>query len=294
MEDEYDAIVLGTGLKECILSGLLSTTGYKVLHMDRNDYYGGEAASLNLNQLFARFCPGVPVPPELGPSRDYNVDLVPKFMMANGKLVRTLIRTDVTKYLEFKAVDGSYVLNSKKVYKVPASDGEALRSSLLGMFEKLRARGFFIYVQEWDPKDPATHKGYDLRRMTMGALFKEYKLDPQTVDFVGHAIALHRDDSYLDEPAELTVRRMQLYHESLYRYAGLTSPYIYPRYGLGELPQGFARLSAVYGGTYMLNRTDAKVAYDPAGVAIGVTAEGQTAKGKFVVGDPSYLSLIHI
>jgi hypothetical protein len=28
---------------------------------------------------------------------------VPKFMMANGKLVKTLIYTDVTKYLEFKA-----------------------------------------------------------------------------------------------------------------------------------------------------------------------------------------------
>jgi len=25
-------------------------------------------------------------------------------------------------------------------------------------------------------------------------------------------------------------------------------------YGLGELPQGFARLSAIYGGTYMLDK----------------------------------------
>lgn len=40
MDQEYDAIVLGTGLKECILSGLLSIEGKKVLHMDRNDYYG--------------------------------------------------------------------------------------------------------------------------------------------------------------------------------------------------------------------------------------------------------------
>jgi Rab GDP dissociation inhibitor len=51
MDEEYDAIVLGTGLKECILSGLLSVEGYKVLHMDRNNYYGGESASLNLNQV---------------------------------------------------------------------------------------------------------------------------------------------------------------------------------------------------------------------------------------------------
>lgn len=51
MDEEYDAIVLGTGLKECILSGLLSVEGYKVLHMDRNAYYGGASASLNLNQV---------------------------------------------------------------------------------------------------------------------------------------------------------------------------------------------------------------------------------------------------
>lgn len=43
--------MLGTGLTECILSGLLSVDGKKVLHMDRNDYYGGDSASLNLTQV---------------------------------------------------------------------------------------------------------------------------------------------------------------------------------------------------------------------------------------------------
>ncbi|RTE72945.1 Rab GDP-dissociation inhibitor, partial [Fusarium euwallaceae] len=45
---EYDVIVLGTGLTECILSGVFSVKGKKVLHIDRNDHYGGEAASVNL------------------------------------------------------------------------------------------------------------------------------------------------------------------------------------------------------------------------------------------------------
>lgn len=35
--------------------------------------------------------------------------------MANGTLVRVLIHTDVTKYLYFKAVDGSFVFNKAKV-----------------------------------------------------------------------------------------------------------------------------------------------------------------------------------
>jgi Rab GDP dissociation inhibitor len=48
----FQVIVLGTGLTECILSGLLSVEGKKVLHMDRNDYYGGDSASLNLTQVY--------------------------------------------------------------------------------------------------------------------------------------------------------------------------------------------------------------------------------------------------
>ena len=35
--------------------------------------------------------------------------------MANGTLVQTLIHTNVTKYLNFKAVDGSFVYNKGKV-----------------------------------------------------------------------------------------------------------------------------------------------------------------------------------
>lgn len=51
VNNPLQVIVLGTGLTECILSGLLSKDGKKVLHMDRNDYYGGESASLNLTQV---------------------------------------------------------------------------------------------------------------------------------------------------------------------------------------------------------------------------------------------------
>lgn len=37
-------------------------------------------------------------------------------MMANGALVRVLIHTNVTKYLNFKAVDGSFVYKKGKVH----------------------------------------------------------------------------------------------------------------------------------------------------------------------------------
>lgn len=51
MDHDYDFIIIGTGLTECILSGVLSMENNRVLHLDQNPYYGGECASLNLNQV---------------------------------------------------------------------------------------------------------------------------------------------------------------------------------------------------------------------------------------------------
>lgn len=104
----------------------------------------------------------------------------------------------------------------------------------------------------------------------------KYGLDDNTIDFVGHSLALHRDDRFLAEPALDTVQRVKVHYSSrttarvlsmlslnacsriassimkmcfmtfLYQCSvvcGLdgpisrSSPYIYPLYGLGELPQ---------------------------------------------------------
>lgn len=139
-DGDYDAIVMGTGLKECILSGLLSVMGMRILHVDRNNYYGGESASVNLTNLYQKFHDGADPPKEftdaLGHNRDYNVDLVPKIIMACGKLVKMLLHTKVTRYLEFKSIDGSYVYRKGKPYKVPVTKQDVVTSSLVGFFEK--------------------------------------------------------------------------------------------------------------------------------------------------------------
>ena len=44
-------------------------------------------------QLYERLRPGQKPPTKLGSSRDYNVDMVPKFIMAGGELVRVLVHT---------------------------------------------------------------------------------------------------------------------------------------------------------------------------------------------------------
>jgi len=59
-------------------------------------------------------------------------------------------------------------------------------------------------------------------------------------------------------------------------------------YGLGELPQGFARLSAIYGGTYMLDKPIDEIVYEN-GKVIGVRSGGEMARCKQVYCDPTYV-----
>ncbi|KAI8896575.1 GDP dissociation inhibitor [Globomyces pollinis-pini] len=287
MDENYDVIVLGTGLTECILSGLLSVEGKKVLHMDKNDYYGGESASLNLTQLYRKFREGMAPPAQFGRDRDYNVDLIPKFAMASGEFVNILYHTDVTRYLEFRQIEGSFVYRDGKISKVPANTQEALLSPLMGIFEKRRAKSFFEFIQNYDFTNPATHQGIDLNTATMVDVYKKFGLEAGTQDFIGHAMALHLDDTYMTAPARDTYERICLYANSVAKYG--KSPYIYPLYGLGELPQGFARLSAIYGGTYMLSKPVEEIVYED-GKAVGVKSEGQVAKAPIIIGDPSYFT----
>jgi len=115
--------------QECILSGMLSVSGKKVLHIDRNKYYGGDSASITpLEDLFSKYEYPKPDEQAYGRGRDWNVDLIPKFLMANGQLVKLLIHTGVTRYLEFKSIEGSYVYKGGKIYKVPSDEREALTS----------------------------------------------------------------------------------------------------------------------------------------------------------------------
>jgi Rab GDP dissociation inhibitor len=171
------------------------------------------------------------------------------------------------------------------VYKVPSTGGEALKSSLMGILEKRRCQKFLEFVGEWEEGNPKTQQGLDIKKQSIAEVFNHFGLKPDTIDFVGHAMALRDNDAYLTTPAIDTIHRIRLYGESVLRYGN--SPYIYPLYGLAEMPQGFARLSAIYGGTYMLNKPVEEIVYKD-GVVVGVKSEGEVAKCKFVIGDPSY------
>ena len=306
MNTTYDVIVLGTGLKECMLAGLLAKfpkktpgeekkEGAKILQLDRNGYYGSDSASLNLTNLWKHFGKGE-VPKQYGENRDWNVDLIPKYIMANGSLVKLLLKTNVSQYLEWKAVDGTFVYQYDKggifskakgvIHKVPATAAEAMKSSLMGLLEKNRFRKFMTFIQDYDAKDPKTQNGL-LPDAKFSEFFKKYGLEPNTIDFVGHAVALYTNDDYLEKKAIVTIDKMQLYMNSFGRYGN--SPFIYPVWGLSGLAEGFSRLCALYGGTYMLNRDVDEILFDENGNFRGIKSQGEEAYGKILITEPSYV-----
>ena len=97
--------------------------------------------------------------------------------MADGKLVKMLLHTKVTRYLEWKCVDASYVCQHQKggmfssekmaVCKVPADEMEAAKSSLMGMFEKTRLVKFINYLLKLELSDKKTWGDLDLNKVPM-------------------------------------------------------------------------------------------------------------------------------
>lgn len=254
MEDNnnYDYIILGTGIKECILAGLLTKfEDKKVIQIDRNPYYGGEAASVNLSNLYKHFRNDSTHPTTLGENRDWNVDLVSKLIMANGNLVKILIKSNVSQYLEFKALECKFVLQGSNLIKVPTNDKEALQTELLSVTEKASCTLFFHFMQGYKENDSSTHQGKDIQ-----APFKEFikgfNFSDHTIDFIGYAVCNELNNAYLDYPAATVLKKIQSYLDSVGRYGN--TPYIYPLYGLSGLPEGFSRLTAINRGITMLAR----------------------------------------
>lgn len=203
-----------------------------------------------------------------------------------------LLKTRVAKYLEWKSIEATYVYQMKQagffssgggtICKVPQNDSEALKSDLMGMLEKRRCRNFFLYVQNFKIEEQATWQGgklqifmfnlgFDLRKTAFSELATYFALEKNTIDFIGHAVALYTNDDFLQQPALETISKIKLYLNSVGIFGD--SPFIYPVYGLGGIPEGFSRMCAVHGGTFMLNTDIDGIVFENGKVA-GVKKDG--------------------
>ena len=306
IDTKYDVIILGTGLKECILAALLSSNpirenspweiGTKILQLDRNNYYGSESASLNLTNLWKYFRRENEYPKQYGKNIIWNVDLIPKLIMANGSLVKILLKTNVSKYFEWKSVDRSFIYQfdkggmfgkaKGKIHMVPNTPSEALKSDYIGLFEKNKCKKFLEFIRDYEINNTYTQNGIG-PDIQFKDFIKTFGLEKKTVEFIGHAIALYTNDNYLENKAIITIDKLKLYINSFGLYG--KSPFIYPLSGLGRLSEGFARLCSLNGGSYILNRDIEEILYDENYCFRGIKSQGEEIYGKILITEPSYV-----
>ncbi|KAF4619215.1 hypothetical protein D9613_005473 [Agrocybe pediades] len=264
-ESQFDAVILGTGLVESITAAALSKAGYKVAHIDSNPYYGGEEASLSLDELvqwadhnatlssndpsarYQRITRSKEVPSQ---SRQYSICLRPAVIPALGPLISSLIMSGVAKYSGFRLLECVSVYDSSgRARNVPGSKEDIFKNKEISLIEKRRLMRFLTFAAAGDFASKKEVQGKEDMPF-LDFIQSTFSLGSEIASVIAFSLAFCMS---ADEPALLTLQRLQTYLRSSGRYG--SSPFLIGHYGgIGDIAQGFCRASAVSGGVYILAR----------------------------------------
>ncbi|KAM8896298.1 rab proteins geranylgeranyltransferase component A 1 [Lycaon pictus] len=179
--------------------------------------------------------------------RRFNIDLVSKLLYSRGLLIDLLIKSNVSRYAEFKNITRILAFREGRVEQVPCSRADVFNSKQLTMVEKRMLMKFLTFCMEYE-KHPDEYKAY--AEITFSEYLKTQKLTPNLQYFVLHSIAM------TSETASNTIDGLKATKNFLHclgRYGN--TPFLFPLYGQGELPQCFCRMCAVFGGIYCLRHS---------------------------------------
>ncbi|XP_040005767.1 rab proteins geranylgeranyltransferase component A 1 [Xiphias gladius] len=175
--------------------------------------------------------------------RRFNIDLVSKLMYSRGSLVDLLIKSNVSRYAEFKNITRILTYRNDNVEQVPCSRADVFASRQLSVVEKRKLMRFLTSCVE----EMEEQQAYN------GRPYLEFLRDQQLGDnlqhFLLHSIAMAKEDT----PTEVGLASTRLFLRCLGRYGN--TPFLFPVYGLGEIPQCFCRMCAVFGGIYCLRHS---------------------------------------
>ncbi|XP_075939442.1 rab proteins geranylgeranyltransferase component A 1 isoform X2 [Anarhichas minor] len=175
--------------------------------------------------------------------RRFNIDLVSKLLYSRGSLVDLLIKSNVSRYAEFKNVTRILTYRQGQVEQVPCSRADVFASRQLSVVEKRKLMRYLTSCVE----ETEEQRAYN------GRPYLEFLCDQQLGDnlqhFLLHSIAMVTEDT----PTEEGLASTRHFLRCLGRYGN--TPFLFPVYGLGEIPQCFCRMCAVFGGIYCLRHS---------------------------------------
>ncbi|KAN0016285.1 hypothetical protein ACTFIU_006249 [Dictyostelium citrinum] len=199
---------------------------------------------------------------ELG--RLFSIDIAPTLLYGRGALVKLLISSSASRYLEFKSLDQNYLFTNGKVHEIPSTKGSIFKDSTFSLKEKRLIMKFMESIRELkkEGSDLDDTKKEEHFKQSIAELEKQYKsfidyiksfkFTELVESFILYGLSLIHED--LESiPLETGIESVFLYTSSLLVYG--VSPFLIPYYGVGDIPQAFCRLCAVFGGSYVLGRT---------------------------------------
>ena len=210
-----------------------------------------------------------------------NIDISPKLLFSRGPLVEALISANISHYAEFKAVTRILTYIDRRVEEVPCSRADVFSSSAISVVEKRMLMKFLTLCLDFEQQ----HDQYEgLEDKPYIEFLQSRRLTPSLQHFVIHAITMVKPET----PTVQGLKATQSFLQSLGRYGN--TPFIWPLYGAGELPQAFCRMCAVFGGLYCLRRGASTITVSEAdGKCTGIVSENQALKCKWLITEFSYV-----
>ncbi|KAH8115765.1 FAD/NAD-binding domain-containing protein [Phellopilus nigrolimitatus] len=257
LESHFHVLLLGTGLTESITAAALAKAGFKVVHIDINSYYGASEASLTTEELktwieaFLKSSDSVsPLASVHGESpsssRSYSLSLSPSVFASTGPFITSLIGSGVARYGGFRLLERTCVYSAAGFKSVPGSKEDIFKSKELSLVDKRKLMRFLTFASG-DFECSSEIQGRESMSF-LEFLEEVFSINKQLASALTYALAFCSTSSDTIIPA---LTRIKHYLRSAGRYG--PSPFLVGQYGgLGELAQGFCRVCAVSGGTYIL------------------------------------------
>ncbi|XP_064015029.1 rab proteins geranylgeranyltransferase component A 1 [Pogoniulus pusillus] len=216
--------------------------------------------------------------------RRFNIDLVSKLMFSRGLLIELLIKSNVSRYAEFQNAARILAFREGKVEQVPCSRADVFNSKQLTMVEKRMLMKFLTFCLDYE-QHPEEYQDYE--SSTFAQFLSTRKLTPSLQHFILHSIAMvsETDCSTLDG-----LQATKKFLQCLGRYGN--TPFLFPMYGQGEIPQCFCRLCAVFGGIYCLRHPVQCLVVDKESGRCKAIVDhfGQRINATYFIVEDSYLS----
>ncbi|CAG8459115.1 5254_t:CDS:10 [Funneliformis mosseae] len=265
-----------------------STRLAHLLHLHKDDENISEETIRHVSTSLSNFERIETLATLLKESRRYNLDLAPKIMPCRGELIELLISSGVGRYLEFKALDRTYIYSDQDKYdKVPCSKEDVFTSQTVSLVDKRKLMRFLTFALDYT-KSPEKFEGYEETSYDI-FLKEKFQIDGKLLSAVLYAIALVRTNvNNVNTRQGLTYT--QRYLKSLGRYGN--AAFLVALYGAGnEIAQGFCRISAVFGGIYMLNHSVRHLLIDKSSNNFTglIDANGQQLSSTFLVTAIDYI-----